>query len=163
MLVTCLKQHQQTPGPPYLEATTDCSFPRIKSGASLNSPFPSLNRSLTQWLTHSLANVALIRRSRHRDPISCYAYIGPLDHSSSSVNRKNTQSSWNEEEYSVIRFRNVTGCSLNIVFFSQEFSKVCHLSLASTWLLLVVQKLPANRSDCTLALRLELWRSLTAM
>ena len=56
-----------------------------------------------------------------------------------------------------------TGCSLNIVFFSQEFSKVCHLSLASTRLLLVVQKLPANRSDCTLALRWELWRSITAM
>ena len=46
-----------------------------------------------------------------------------------------------------------TGCSLNIVFFSQEFSTVCHLSLASTRLLLVVQKRPANRSDCTLALR----------
>ena len=35
----------------------------------------------------------------------------------------------------------------------QDFSKVCHLSLARTRLLLVVQKLPANRSDCTLALR----------
>ena len=33
-----------------------------------------------------------------------------------------------------------TGCSLNIVF-SQEFSKVCHLSLASTQLLVVVQKI----------------------
>ena len=42
-----------------------------------------------------------------------------------------------------------TGCSLNIVFF-QEFSKVCHLSLASTRLLLVVQKIPANENDCTL-------------
>ena len=52
--------------------------------------------------------------------------------------------------------------SLNIVFF-QEFSKVCHLSLASTRLLLVVQPETANRSDCTLALRWELWRSLTAM
>ena len=48
------------------------------------------------------------------------------------------------------------------VFF-QEFSKVCLLSLASTRLLLVVQKLPANSSDCTLTLRWELWRSLTAM
>ena len=44
------------------------------------------------------------------------------------------------------------------VFF-QEFLKVCHLSLASTRLLLVVQKITANRSDCTLALRWELWRS----
>ena len=34
-----------------------------------------------------------------------------------------------------------TGCSLVIEFFSQEFSKVCHLALASTWLLLVVQKI----------------------
>ena len=42
------------------------------------------------------------------------------------------------------------------VFF-QEFSKVYHLSLASTRLLLVVQKLPANWSGCTLALRWELW------
>ena len=33
-----------------------------------------------------------------------------------------------------------TGCSLNIVFFLQEFSKVRHLSLASTRLLLIVQK-----------------------
>ena len=48
------------------------------------------------------------------------------------------------------------------VFF-QEFSKICHLSLASTRLLLVVQKRPANRSDCTLALRWELRRSLTAI
>ena len=39
------------------------------------------------------------------------------------------------------------------VFF-QKFSKVCHLFLASTRLLLVVQKkLLANRSECTLALR----------
>ena len=33
-----------------------------------------------------------------------------------------------------------TGYSLNIVFFFEEFSKVCRLSLASTRLLLVVQK-----------------------
>ena len=37
-------------------------------------------------------------------------------------------------------FLYTTGCSLNIVFF-KEFSKVCHLSLASTRLLLVVQKI----------------------
>ena len=34
-----------------------------------------------------------------------------------------------------------------ILCFFQEFSKVCHLSLASTRLLIVVQKLAANRSD----------------
>ena len=34
-----------------------------------------------------------------------------------------------------------TGCSLNIVGFFQEFSKVCHISLASTRLLLVVQRI----------------------
>ena len=34
------------------------------------------------------------------------------------------------------------------VFF-QEFSKVCHLSLASTWLLLVVHKLQANTIGAT--------------
>ena len=33
-------------------------------------------------------------------------------------------------------FRATTGCSLNVVFFFQEFWKVCHLSLASTRLLL---------------------------
>ena len=55
-----------------------------------------------------------------------------------------------------------TWCSLNIVVFFPEFSKVCHFSLASTRLLLVVQKRPANRSDCTLALRWELCRSHTA-
>ena len=43
-------------------------------------------------------------------------------------------------------------------FFSREFSLFCHLSLAR--LLLVVRKWPANRSDCTLALRWWLWRSL---
>ena len=36
-----------------------------------------------------------------------------------------------------------TGCSLNIVFF-QEFSNVCHLSLASTQLLLAVQKITSQ-------------------
>ena len=51
-----------------------------------------------------------------------------------------------------------TGCSLNIVFF-QEFSKVCHLSLASIMLLLVVQKITSQKDYCTLALRWELWRS----
>ena len=44
-----------------------------------------------------------------------------------------------------------TGCSLIILFFSQEFSKVCHLSLASCYLL--YKKFPVNSSDCTLALR----------
>ena len=41
-----------------------------------------------------------------------------------------------------------TGCSLNryCVFF-QEFSKVCHLSLASTLLLLVVQKITIDRLE----------------
>ena len=33
------------------------------------------------------------------------------------------------------------GCSGKIVFFLQEFVKFCHLSLASTGLLLVVQKI----------------------
>ena len=42
-----------------------------------------------------------------------------------------------------------TGCSLNIVFFFQEFSEVCHLSLASIRLLLVVQKMTSQRSNCT--------------
>ena len=55
---------------------------------------------------------------------------------------------------------NTTMCSLNIVVFFQEFSKVCHLSLGCYWL---YKKLPANRSNCTLALRWELLRSLTAM
>ena len=52
-----------------------------------------------------------------------------------------------------------TGCSLNIVVFFQEFSKLCSLSLApvlgcywSFW------KWPANRSDCTL-LRVGLLRA----
>ena len=43
------------------------------------------------------------------------------------------------QQYSFLDTKH-TECSLNIVFFSQEFSKVCHLSLASTLLLLVVQK-----------------------
>ena len=34
-----------------------------------------------------------------------------------------------------------TGCSLNIVVFFQEFAKVCYLLLASTRLLLFVQKI----------------------
>ena len=54
-----------------------------------------------------------------------------------------------------------TGCSINIVFFFQEFLKVCHLSLAST--AIGCTKMPVNRSDCTLALRWKPWRSLTAM
>ena len=33
-----------------------------------------------------------------------------------------------------------TGCSIHIVFFFQEFFNVCHLSLVSTRLLLVLQK-----------------------
>ena len=37
-----------------------------------------------------------------------------------------------------------TGCSLNIAFFFKEFSEVCHLSLASTRLLLVVQKMTSR-------------------
>ena len=48
----------------------------------------------------------------------------------------------------------VSGCSLNIVFFSKNSRKLAtSLSLASNWLLLVIQKIPANMSDCTLALR----------
>ena len=38
-----------------------------------------------------------------------------------------------------------------------KYCVFCHLSLASTRLLLVVQKIPANRSDCTLVLR---WKAL---
>ena len=37
-----------------------------------------------------------------------------------------------------------TGCSLNIVLFFLEFSKVCHLSLASTRQLLVVQTITSQ-------------------
>ena len=53
-----------------------------------------------------------------------------------------------------------TGCSLNIVFFSKNSRKFVTSpspALVCYWL---YKKLPANRSDCTLALR---WRSLTAM
>ena len=67
------------------------------------------------------------------------------------------------DEYIQMRSIRYTGCSSNIMFFFQEFSKVCQLSLASTRLLMVVEKITTNRSDCTLALRWELWRSLTAM
>ena len=56
-----------------------------------------------------------------------------------------------------------TGCSLNIVYFSKNSRKFATSPspvLGCYWL---YKKLPANRSDCTLALRWELWRSLTAM
>ena len=57
-----------------------------------------------------------------------------------------------------------TGCSLNIVFFSKDSRKFAttspSLALVCYWL---YKKLPANKSDCTLVLRLELWRGPTAM
>ena len=46
-----------------------------------------------------------------------------------------------------------TGCSLNIVFFCQDFLKFATSpspALGCYWL---YKKLPANRSDCALALR----------
>ena len=49
------------------------------------------------------------------------------------------------------------------VFFfknSRKFATSPSPALGCYWL---YKKLPANRSDCTLALRWELWRSLTAM
>ena len=49
-----------------------------------------------------------------------------------------------------------TGCSLNIVFFSKSSQKIATFpspALGCHWL---YKKLPANRSDCTLALRWEL-------
>ena len=54
-----------------------------------------------------------------------------------------------------------TECSLNIVFFSKNSPKFASPSpaLGCYWLF---KKLPANRSDCTLALHWKLWRSLTA-
>ena len=52
-----------------------------------------------------------------------------------------------------------TGCLLNIVFFSRILEGLPPLPR----LPLVVQKIPCNRSDCTLALCWELWMSLTAM
>ena len=70
------------------------------------------------------------------------------------------------ENKSIVAFRKEFGTYRVLIKycgFFQLFLKVCHLSLVSTWLLLVEQKLPANRSDCTLALRWELWRPLTAM
>ena len=44
--------------------------------------------------------------------------------------------------------------------FLKELSKDYHISLTSNRLLLVVQKLSANRSDCTLALRCESFEGL---
>ena len=75
--------------------------------------------------------------------------------------------SWNKK--TTLSLRSI----MNIYILYRVFIKYCVFSknsrkfaislLASTRLLLVVQKRPANRSDCTLALRWELWRSLTAM
>ena len=56
-----------------------------------------------------------------------------------------------------------TGCSLNIVFFSKNSRKFATSSSPAIDCYWLYKKLPANRSDCTLALRWELWRSLTAM
>ena len=52
-----------------------------------------------------------------------------------------------------------TGCSINIFFFPrilQKFATSPSLALGCYWL---YKKLPANRSDCTLAFRWKLWRS----
>ena len=64
-----------------------------------------------------------------------------------------------------LRFRRLpsTGCSLNIVFFSKNSWKFATSPSATLGYYLLYKKLPANRSECTLALRWELWRSLTAM
>ena len=51
-----------------------------------------------------------------------------------------------------------TGCSLNIAFFPRILESLPPLPRQHSTvirLLLVVQKLPANRSDCTLALCLK--------
>ena len=59
---------------------------------------------------------------------------------------KPDQSDWirNEKRASTaVKIGSGTGCSLNIVFF-QKFSKDCHLSLASTRLLLVVEKITSQ-------------------
>ena len=60
-----------------------------------------------------------------------------------------------------------TGCSGKIVVFLQEFSLFCHLSLSQTlgryWLSRNWPNWPANGNDCTLALRWNLWKSLTAI
>ena len=56
-----------------------------------------------------------------------------------------------------------TECSLNIVFISKncrKFATTPSPALGCYWLYKI---LPANRSDWSLALRWELWRSLTAM
>ena len=56
-----------------------------------------------------------------------------------------------------------TGCSLNIEFFpknSRKFATSPSPALGCYW---SYKKLPANRKDCTLALRWELLRYLTAM
>ena len=44
----------------------------------------------------------------------------------------------------ILRSRRCTGCPVKMVFFSQKFSLFCHLSLASTGLQLVVQKLASQ-------------------
>ena len=54
------------------------------------------------------------------------------------------------------------GCSLNIVF-SKNSRKFATSPLPANGCYWLYKQLPANRSDCTLALLWELWRSLTAM
>ena len=56
-----------------------------------------------------------------------------------------------------------TGYSLNIVFFSRILKSLPPLPRQHSAAIGCTKKLPGNRSDCTLALRWELWRSLTAM
>ena len=56
-----------------------------------------------------------------------------------------------------------TGCSLHIVIFpknSQKFATSPTLALVCCWL---YKKRPANKRDCTLVMRWELRRSLTAI
>ena len=48
-------------------------------------------------------------------------------------------------------------------FFSKNSRKFATSPLTAPGCYWLYKKLPANRSDCTLALRWELWRSLTAM
>ena len=56
-----------------------------------------------------------------------------------------------------------TGCSLTIVFFSENSRKIATSPSPALCCYWSYKKLPAYRSDCTPALRWELWMSLTAM
>ena len=59
--------------------------------------------------------------------------------------------------------RKYTVCSLNIVFFSKNSRKFAPSPSPVLGCYCLYKKSPANRSDCTLTLRWERVRSLTAM